>query len=393
MADSGGGEGGDPGGKGPGGKGPGGKGPGGRGPRSEGARGDGSGSSNVNEAGSGIAGSPGNRGDSSDKVSGNFRKVYGRKGNKRCLICRDFRDHVAANCPGNVCNKCGARGHWVAQCTADLCDWCGKAGHQMVSCTLGGAKYLQGKRKAEEEGDSSEQLAAKSARSSEGISYSQAAKTKPFIHKVSSFLDDMSTGFMSQSEVNARRQSFVDRRKAIEEEYRRALAQVDREEKQLQIELENEQAFRAALDNLAQLKDKVLRGAALAAVPSVEELNNPAQPMARAPVATQVPTNVGASTSTAPAESNPSVEVMAVDEELSAQTPQEPPTHEGDKVKLSHFGEFVKVQSVHQGELSEGDDPLGGSDPELEEGELSTGEGDTESILDSEVEESSKRSK
>ena len=98
---------------------------------------------------------------------------------------------------------------------------------------------------------------------------------------MSSFLDDMSAGFMFHSEVNARRRFFVDKRKAIDEECRRVLAQVDREEKQLQIELENEQAFRAALDNLAQLKDKVLREAALAAVSSADELNSSAQFMVR----------------------------------------------------------------------------------------------------------------
>ena len=125
---------------------------------------------------------------SKGKVPASNRKLYGKPGNLWCVICRANRDHLAADCPGNFCNRCKERGHWARQCMKTICEWCGKAGHIMKECPVGGAEYLQGgmKRKSEVEGQQPKaKVAAVGSGMRGAMSYPLvASKPKHFLSRV-----------------------------------------------------------------------------------------------------------------------------------------------------------------------------------------------------------------
>ncbi|XP_067950252.1 zinc finger CCHC domain-containing protein 13-like [Watersipora subatra] len=81
--------------------------------------------------------------------------VYGSSGKIWCMICRVKRDHLAVNCPGNACRRCGRSGHLQKDCKVPICQWCGETGHAVSGCprrgTGGPVSTEAGKRKGSEE--------------------------------------------------------------------------------------------------------------------------------------------------------------------------------------------------------------------------------------------------
>ena len=86
----------------------------------------------------------GNGMDKGDSEKGKVSKTYGKKGNIYCIICRERRDHAAADCPGNFCNRCNGKGHWARSCTKPYCKWCNAPGHDVADCPEGGANFVKG---------------------------------------------------------------------------------------------------------------------------------------------------------------------------------------------------------------------------------------------------------
>jgi hypothetical protein len=194
-------------------------------------------------------------------------KVYGNSGTKRCLICKCFRDHYAKECPGNVCNKCDERGHWARECPNKPCSWCGGLGHLLVNCPEGGSSYVAGinKRRAVSE-DVPEAAAKQSRMSVNGRSYGDVAKGKakgnstlPLVETVDNFVEGLTCADslqMTDEIVERRRAVLLQKRKEVEERYRREMAVIDEEEVRLEEEIESEKEYAEAIRNLAALKEK-----------------------------------------------------------------------------------------------------------------------------------------
>lgn len=212
---------------------------------------------------------------------GGKQVMYGKNGPLFCKICRALRDHLAVDCPGNKCKRCGSFDHWVSNCKAVKCDWCGQLGHEMSSCPKGADRYLGNKRPV---GLDSLQDSGPQAKRSGGQavvggrSFAQAARRQtrlPFMSKINSFLSEVQSETLMDPEVVAeRRKAFSQRKAVVEKNYNEALAALElkrknaleriaRDERQLELELENENDFKQAIDQLALIQNRVLSGASV----------------------------------------------------------------------------------------------------------------------------------
>ena len=227
-------------------------------------------------------------------------KVYGNPGHKKCVLCKSLRDHVAHNCPSNVCHKCNLRGHWARECPNNPCGWCDELGHSFAECEKRtGIKRRLPTPEGQLAGETSSPVTSGSGNSSNVGSYSHAVRAKqprqskqvaasPVITKVDSILADFKGGAnsgMSQETIAQRRASFARRREEIRRQFDRAMARVAEDELQFEEELEDEQEYLEAIQQLQAtlaLKKQARRArrvgsSAANPLPAPEELTESAQ--------------------------------------------------------------------------------------------------------------------
>ena len=106
-----------------------------------------------------------------------------------------------------------------------------------------------------------------------GASVSSGASL-PLVEKVDSFVDEMENeSKLTEENIAKRREKLFERRKLVEEQYRRAIAAIDQDEKDLEEEIESEKEYLDAIKKLAEIKAKRAKAKAKRSIPvSSEEL-------------------------------------------------------------------------------------------------------------------------
>lgn len=365
----------------------------------------------MSVASAGAGGDPGRGRDGNEKkgpppsgegkriIDGKEVKLYGKPGKLRCLICKSDRDHVAADCPGNFCRRCGDKNHWAHACSAAKCDWCGQVGHKLSDCPK--TRYpASSKRTAVPTPQTGKEIPAKRQASAtvSGQSFAQVTRgavprPQAFISKVGSFLKDVQTeNLINPKIVSERREHIARRREAVEEQYKRAMMIIARDERQLELELANEEAFRQAISQLASIQHRIMTGACEDNVPpgSVQLIHDNSSV-------------TGDSDSSHPVSSETTIKVEVV-EPPQARESQEPmvtggsetgPIVEGvvSEQALSVTRESVKAREARDSmsdkstDLRESSGARKSTDSKKEEGEIESGSEVGSEVLDEDREE------
>ena len=178
------------------------------------------------------------------------KEVYGKPGNIKCVVCKSFRDHYAAQCPGFICYNCKGQGHFAVDCKKTLRRFCGKLDHGLEGCTLGGSSYRDIaagiKRRVEESNNRGPDSKLKKPSSS-----------LAFVAKMDSFVEEMESESVStEAAIEQRKAMLLHRRRQVEEQYKRALSAIEKDERELEEEIESEKEYREALLHLAAVKQK-----------------------------------------------------------------------------------------------------------------------------------------
>ncbi|XP_067939510.1 uncharacterized protein [Watersipora subatra] len=189
--------------------------------------------------------------------------VYGSSGKSWCMICRARRDHLAVNCPGNACRRCGRSGHWQKDCKVPICQWCGGTGHAVNGCprrgTGGPVNTEAGKRKGSEEVPAPQRKVRSYAEVSGGAR--QVAAPIPIMGKVCSFLADVTSDGMMDMEGCWKRIASIEREVAeVRRRFETELFRLAAERRAAVSEFENAEAFRAAIEQLAKVQRRIAGG-------------------------------------------------------------------------------------------------------------------------------------
>ncbi|XP_067939468.1 caldesmon-like [Watersipora subatra] len=231
--------------------------------------------------------------------------------------------------------------------------------NESEGCTLGGSSYRDIaagiKRRVEESNNRGPDSKLKKPSSS-----------LPFVAKMDSFVEEMeSESISTEAAIEQRKAMLLHRRRQVEEQYKRALSATEKDERELEEEIESEKEYREALLHLAAVKQKRAqrRGARSASSVTttskeskVEESKEEIQP--ETSVVRVVPSR-DASCEESKVE-EPKEEVQPESSEKSGNDDQlagsEPKVHSGNDDQLA--GSEPKVQSGN-------DDQLAGSEPKV----------------------------
>ncbi|XP_067937187.1 uncharacterized protein [Watersipora subatra] len=128
-------------------------------------------------------------------------------------------------------------------CKNTLCRFCGKLDHGLEGCTLGGSSYRD--------------IAAGNKRRVEESNNRGLDSLLPFVAKMDSFVEEMESESVStEAAIEQRKAMLLHRRRQVEEQYKRALSAIEKDERELEEEIESEKEYREALLHLAAVKQK-----------------------------------------------------------------------------------------------------------------------------------------
>lgn len=225
---------------------------------------------NDGASGSGNGDKEGNGGDRRKGDQDAPAVVYGQPGKHYCMICRAKRDHLAVQCPGNVCRRCNLHGHFAFRCKTPYCPWCGGFEHTANSCPARFNNVVDShvvvKRKADERAEQVNR-APKTFKSSGSAWQSCGSEARgdpnPIMGKVSSFLEEMKGGgMMSEVDYNTHIEQVNQKRKEVQRQYDMEMHKLAVQESNIQREYKDAQAFREVIEQLALVQNQLTRGQA-----------------------------------------------------------------------------------------------------------------------------------